>query len=271
MPEPGNLTDEDHILIDEVMAFPGRIADKIERYRFREALNEMMGLARLGNKYLTDHEPWKLQKTDPDRVKTIMNLSLQICANLSVLAEPFLPFTAKKLRNMLNIPQLHWDDAGSMKIISQAHAFNNPVLLFEKVEDEAVEKQKQKLIAARQANEVKEISVNPAREAIQIEEFMKMDIRVGTIMEAEKVAKTKKLLKLKVNTGIDERTVVSGIAEHYNPEDIIGQQVAVLVNLQPKKLRGIESHGMILMAEDSEGRLSFVQPDKNLHNGSEIH
>jgi methionyl-tRNA synthetase len=271
MPEPGNLTDEDHILIDEVMAFPGRIADKIERYRFREALNEMMGLARLGNKYLTDHEPWKLQKTDPDRVKTIMNLSLQICANLSVLTEPFLPFTAKKLRNMLNIPQLQWDDAGSMKIISPAHAFNNPVLLFEKVEDEAVEKQKQKLIAARQANEVKEISVNPAREAIQIEEFMKMDIRVGTIMEAEKVAKTKKLLKLKVNTGIDVRTVVSGIAEHYNPEDIIGQQVAVLVNLQPKKLRGIESHGMILMAEDSEGRISFVQPDKNLHNGSEIH
>jgi len=271
MPEAGEWTEEDQQILEQVNGFPQRIADKIEVYRFREALNEMMALARLGNKYLTDNEPWKLQKTNPERVKTIMNLSLQICANLSTLAEPFIPFTAQKLQRMLNIDKRAWDDTGRLDIIPATHQFNEPELLFEKVEDEVVEMQKNKLVEAKKANEKKEVSVSDAKENIGFEDFMKMDIRIGTIMEAEKVPKTKKLLKLKIDTGIDQRTVVSGIAEHYKPEDIIGKQVSILVNLEPKKLRGIESQGMILMAEDSDGKLSFIEPDSKLHNGSEIH
>lgn len=271
MPEHGTYTEEDKQISEEVKHFPERITEKIEKYRFREALNEMMALARLGNKYLTDNEPWKLQKTDPERVKTIMNLSLQICANLSTLAEPFIPFTAIKLREMLNIPEVNWKDTGRLDLIPEGHQFNKPEFLFEKVEDEVVEAQKNKLIEARKANEKTEVSVSEAKDNIGFEDFMKMDIRVGTILEAEKVPKTKKLLKLKVDTGIDQRTVVSGIAEHYKAEEIIGKQVSILVNLEPKKLRGIESQGMILMAEDSEGKLSFIEPDSKLHNGSEIH
>ncbi len=271
MPEAGEWTEEDQQIVEQVKGFPQRIANKIEAYRFREALNEMMALARLGNKYLTDNEPWKLQKSNPERVKTIMNLSLQICANLSTLIEPFIPFTAEKLQRMLNIEKMDWDNTGRVDIIAAGHQFNKPELLFEKVEDEVVEAQKNKLVEAKKANEKKEVSVSEAKENIGFEDFMKMDIRIGTILEAEKVAKTKKLLKLKVDTGIDQRTVVSGIAEHYKPEDIIGKQVSILVNLEPKKLRGIESQGMILMAEDSEGKLSFIEPDSKLHNGSEIH
>ncbi len=271
MPEPGTYTEEDKQISETVKHFPERITDKIEKYRFRDALNEMMALARLGNKYLTDNEPWKLQKTDPERVKTIMNLSLQICANLSTLAEPFIPFTAVKLRKMLNIPEVNWKDTGRLDLIPEGHQFNKPEFLFEKVEDKVVEAQKNKLIEARKANEKTEVSVSEAKDNIGFEDFIKMDIRVGTILEAEKVPKTKKLLKLKVDTGIDQRTVVSGIAEHYKAEDIIGKQVSILVNLEPKKLRGIESQGMILMAEDSEGKLSFIEPDSKLHNGSEIH
>lgn len=271
MPEAGEWTEEDQQIVEQVKGFPQRIANKIEAYRFREALNEMMALARLGNKYLTDNEPWKLQKTNPERVKTIMNLSLQICANLSTLIEPFIPFTAEKLQRMLNIEKMDWDNTGRVDIIPAGHQFNKPELLFEKVENEVVEIQKNKLVEAKKANEKNEVSVAEAKENIGFEDFMKMDIRIGTILEAEKVAKTKKLLKLKVDTGIDQRTVVSGIAEQYKPEDIIGKQVSILVNLEPKKLRGIESQGMILMAEDSEGKLSFIEPDSKLHNGSEIH
>lgn len=270
MPQAGQWTAEDLHVIDELKSFPDRIAHCIERYRFREGLNEMMALARLGNKYLTDNEPWKLQKTDPERVKTIMNLSIQICANLSALAEPFIPFTAEKLQKMLNIGLMKWDETGREDIIAVDHVFNKPELLFERVEDELVEKQKLKLEAAKKENEKQQVKVSEAKENIGFEDFMKMDIRVGTILEAEKVAKTKKLLKLKVDTGIDQRVVVSGIAEHYKPEDIIGQQVSILVNLEPKKLKGIESQGMILMAEDADGKLSFVQPDSKLTNGSEV-
>lgn len=270
MPQAGQWTAEDLHVIDELKSFPDRIAHCIERYRFREGLNEMMALARLGNKYLTDNEPWKLQKTDPERVKTIMNLSIQICANLSALAEPFIPFTAEKLQKMLNIGLMKWNETGREDIIAVDHVFNKPELLFERVEDELVEKQKLKLEAAKKENEKQQVKVSEAKENIGFEDFMKMDIRVGTILEAEKVAKTKKLLKLKVDTGIDQRVVVSGIAEHYKPEDIIGQQVSILVNLEPKKLKGIESQGMILMAEDADGKLSFVQPDSKLTNGSEV-
>lgn len=271
MPAPGEWTDEDKQVVEEVKTFPARIAENIENYKLREALNEMMALARLGNKYLTDNEPWKLQKTNPQRVKTIMNLSLQICASLSTLAEPFIPYAADRLRKMLNIEMLDWDNAGRIDIIPEGHQFNKPEHLFEKVEDEVVSNQKNKLIEARKASEKTNVEAKPAKENIDFETFAGMDVRVGTILEAEKVSKTKKLLKLKIDTGIDERTVVSGIAEYYTPEDLIGKQVSILVNLEPRKIRGIESKGMILMAEDANGQLSFIQPDKELDNGSEVH
>lgn len=271
MPAPGEWTDEDKQVVEEVKTFPARIAENIENYKLREALNEMMALARLGNKYLTDNEPWKLQKTNPERVKTIMNLSLQICASLSTLAEPFIPYAADRLRKMLNIEMLEWDNAGRIDIIPEGHQFNKPEHLFEKVEDEVVSNQKNKLIEARKASEKTNVEAKPAKENIDFETFAGMDVRVGTILEAEKVAKTKKLLKLKIDTGIDQRTVVSGIAEYYTPEDIIGKQVSILVNLEPRKIRGVESKGMILMAEDANGQLSFIQPDKELDNGSEVH
>ncbi|MCF8230549.1 MAG: methionine--tRNA ligase [Bacteroidales bacterium] len=270
MPQAGEWTEEDKQVSEEVKTFPERIADKIENYKLREALNEMMMLARLGNKYLTDNEPWKLQKTNPERVKTIMNLSLQICANLSTLAEPFIPYTAERLRRMLNIEMLEWDDAGRIDIISEGHQFNKPEHLFEKIEDEVVTGQKNKLIEARKANEKTNAKVKPAKENIDFETFSGMDVRIGEVLEAEKVPKTKKLLKLKIDTGIDQRTVVSGIAEYYKPEEIVGKKVSILVNLEPKKIKGIESKGMILMAEDANGQLSFIQPDKNLDNGSEV-
>jgi len=270
MPQAGEWTNEDKQVAEEVKTFPSRIADKIENYKLREALNEMMMLARLGNKYLTDNEPWKLQKTDPERVKTIMNLSLQICANLSTLAEPFIPYTAGRLRKMLNIEILEWDDAGRIDIISEGHQFNKPEHLFEKIEDEVVTNQKNKLIEARKANEKTNVEAKPAKENIDFDTFSGMDVRIGEILEAEKVPKTKKLLKLKIDTGIDQRTVVSGIAEYYKPEEIVGKKISILVNLEPKKIKGIESKGMILMAEDANGQLSFIQPDKNLDNGSEV-
>ncbi len=270
MPEAGEWTDEDKQVAEEVKTFPARIAEKIENYKLRESLNEMMALARLGNKYLTDNEPWKLQKTHPERVKTIMNLSLQICASLSTLAEPFIPYTADRLRRMLNIEMLEWDDAGRIDIISEGHQFNKPEHLFEKIEDEMVTDQKNKLIEARKANEKTNAEAQPAKENIDFDTFTVMDVRIGEILEAEKVPKTKKLIKLKIDTGIDQRTVVSGIVEYYKPEEIVGKKVSILVNLEPKKIKGIESKGMILMAEDANGQLSFIQPDKDLDNGSEV-
>ena len=270
MPEAGVLTDHDKEVIEELHTYPQRIASQIKRYRFREALGEMMNLARLGNKYLTENEPWKLQKTDPERVKTVMNLSLQICANLTILAEPFIPFFAKKLRNMLNLDIMKWNEAGCATIIPANKQFNSPELLFEKIEDKVVEQQIAKLEEAKKQNALQDVVVEPSKENIEFDDFMKMDIRVGTILEAEKVAKTKKLLKLKIDTGIDQRTVVSGIAEFFKPEDIIGKQVSVLVNLTPRKLRGIESQGMILMAEDADGKLAFVEPTDKVTNGSQI-
>lgn len=255
--------------IEEMSKYPGIIASSIERYRFREALSELMNLARLGNKYLTDMEPWKLAKTDPEKVKEIMYVSLQIVANLSILSEPFLPFTAKKLQGMLNIGEHLWTDAGSDKLLESGHQLNKPELLFERIEDKAIDYQVQKLLDTKKENE-ESVPAKPAKPEIEFEDFVKMDIRTGTILEAEKVAKTKKLLKLIVDTGIDKRTVVSGIAEYYEPENIIGKKVSILVNLAPRKLRGIESQGMILMAEDNDGKLCFVSPVEDVNNGSEV-
>ncbi|MDG2081800.1 MAG: methionine--tRNA ligase [Bacteroidales bacterium] len=262
----GNISKE---TLDEISKFPQLIGSSIERYRFREALNELMNLARMGNKYLTDMEPWKLVKLDPEKVKEIIFVSLQIVTNLAILSEPFLPFTSRKLSTMLNIGEYKWKDAGSADILKTGHKINKPELLFERIEDSAIEQQVQKLMDTK-LNSLEPLSAKKSKSEIEFDDFMKMDIRTGTIIEAEKVAKTKKLLKLVVDTGIDKRTVVSGIAEYYDAEKIVGNKVSILVNLAPRKLRGIESQGMILMAEDKDGKLSFVSPVDDVQNGSEI-
>jgi len=269
VPQAGEFTDFDKETLAQISVLKASVEKNIETFHFREALKEAMNLARLGNKYIADTEPWKVIKTDEERVKTILNICIQISYNLSALVEPFLPFTATKLSNMLNVEKLEWEKIGE-KSIEAGHQINKAELLFEKIEDAEIQAQVDKLLATKAANELENKIVAPVKENINFDDFMKMDIRVGTILEAEKVAKTKKLLKLKVDTGIDERTIVSGIAEHYSPKEIIGKQVSVLVNLEPKKLKGIESQGMILMSENADGSLSFVSPDKENKAGSEI-
>lgn len=270
VPSQHELTELDETALTEMTSFADRIGDKIKIYKFREAIQELMNLARLGNKYLTETEPWKIFKTDPERVETILNISLQISAALAILCEPFLPFTSVKLSDLLLLTEKKWDTAKNKNLVTAGLQLPKPELLFAKIEDADVEAQVQKLLDTKKANEAAEKVAAPVKENIQFEDFAKMDIRVGTILEAEKVAKTKKLLKLLVDTGIDKRTVVSGIAEYYKPEDIIGKQVSILMNLGPKKLRGIESQGMILMAEDADGSLQFVAPSNNIKPGSEI-
>ncbi len=270
VPAANEFTEDDKAALEEIKSFPERIGSSLDNFRFREALTEMMALARLGNKYLTDAEPWKIFKTDVDRVQTILNVSLQICANLAILCEPFLPFTAKKLSDMLNLSGLTWKDGGNTSLLETGKQLNKAEYLFEKIEDAIIEAQVQKLLDTKKENAENEIKVKPAKENIGFDDFAKLDIRTGTIIEAEKVPKTKKLLKLKVDTGIDQRTVVSGIAEFYQAEKIIGQKVSILVNLAPKKLRGIDSNGMILMAEDKNGKLCFVSPTEDFNDGSEV-
>lgn len=269
VPARGVLTDYDKETLAEIPEIVKRVERNIEEFHFREALKEAMNLARLGNKYLADTEPWKLIKTDEERVKTIMNICLQITANLTALTEPFMPFSAEKLRGFLNIEPIGWSKMGA-DILSAGHQINEAGLLFEKIEDETIQKQVDKLLATKKANELANIQAAPAKPNITFDEFTKMDIRVGKIVAAEKVAKTKKLMKLTINTGIDTRTVVSGIAEYYTPEEVIGRQVSILVNLEPKPLKGIESQGMILMAEDADGKLSFVAPEQEIKPGAEI-
>jgi methionyl-tRNA synthetase len=273
VPEAAEYTKPDILLLEEISKYPAKIAASIEQYRFREALGELMNLARSGNKYLADNEPWNLIKTDAKRVQTIMNISLQISANLTVLMEPFLPFTAKKLSAMLNLNEgLKWKDATRTDLLLAGHQINTAALLFDKVEDETIITQVQKLEDSKKQNEINNIAeVEPAKDETSFDDFSKMDIRIGTILEAERVPKTDKLLKLLIDTGIDKRTVVSGIAGSYKPEEIIGQQVAILVNLAPRKIKGIESQGMILMAENNKGELSFVAPTKqDMNNGGAI-
>ncbi len=273
VPVASEYTKNDILLLEEISKFPAKISASIEQYRFREALSELMNLARLGNKYLADNEPWVLIKTDAKRVQTIMNLSLQIAANLTVLMEPFLPFTAAKLGSMLNLnTDLRWKDATRTDLLLAGHQINTSSLLFDKVEDETIVAQVQKLADSKKMNELeKQSEIEPAKAETSFDDFSKMDIRVGTILEAERVPKTDKLLKLLIDTGIDKRTVVSGIAGSYKPEDIIGHQVSILVNLAPRKIKGIESQGMILMAENNKGELSFVEPSKpNMNNGAVI-
>ncbi len=273
VPAAAEYTKSDILLLEEISKYPAKIATSIEQYRFREALGELMNMARMGNKYLADNEPWKLIKTDEKRVQTIINLSLQISANLSVLMEPFLPFTAKKLAAMMNLnTNLKWNDATRTDLLLAGHQINPSSLLFDKVEDDVIVAQVQKLENSKKENEAENVAaVEPAKPETSFDDFSKMDIRIGTIVEAERVPKTDKLLKLLIDTGIDKRTVVSGIAGSYKPEEIIGQQVSILVNLAPRKIKGIESQGMILMAENNKGELSFVAPTKaDMNNGGAV-
>jgi len=266
VPQPGTYTQEDLSTLDEMKQIPQRISRLIYAYKLREAQAEAMNLARLGNKYLADQEPWKLIKTDPERVKTIMYIALQITANLGIVLKPFLPNTAEKISNMVNFHSSDWGLAGNSDQLSTGTTINTPEILFQKVEDSLVENEVGKL---KNANMV-ESNFEAQKEEVTFDDFSKMDIRLGTILEAEKVEKADKLLKLLVNTGIDKRTIVSGIAEHYSPEEVIGKTVQVLLNLAPRKIRGIESQGMILMAEDAEGKLSFMTPEKGFSAGGGV-
>lgn len=260
----------DASVFDELSKFPASIEQSISNYRFREAMSQFMNAARLGNKYLADEEPWKLIKEDPERVKTVLNVATQIVANLAVLAQPFLPKSASKLFEMLNTSPKGWESAGQADLIQDGHQLGAVQMLFEKITDEQVDAQLNKLVEAKASNAKLAAVAVPAKENISFDDFMKLDIRVGTILEAEKVAKTKKLLKLTIDTGIDKRTVVSGIAEFFKPEDIVGKQVSILVNLEPREIKGIQSQGMILMAEDADGRLDFVNPNSSITSGSVI-
>ena len=268
VPAQGKLAQEDVNALEEMKTFPLKIERLLYDYKIREAQSEVMNLARLGNKYLADMEPWKLQKTDPERVKTIMNIALQITGGLSVLLEPFLPNTANKLRGFLSINAFSWEEAVSGNLVADGSVINDPTILFEKIDDAFVTREQELLFATKEVTSVVELA--PQKPAVEFDDFTKMDIRVGKILSAEKVKKADKLLQLVVDTGIDQRTIISGIAEHYQPEEIIGKQVTVLLNLAPRKIRGIESQGMILMAENSKGILCFIAPEQDFDIGSTI-
>jgi len=299
VPPAGDLLEVDEEILVALKDFPNVISRSIERYRFREASQELLNLARLGNKYLADEEPWKVIKADEERVKTIMNVALQIAAGLAILCEPFLPFTSNKLKGILNIRHndesnkraispneniatsrkesaihndgLSWKDVSEKDVLlAENHQINKGELLFAKIEDQEITAQLDKLLTTKTANLNATKTVEPQKETIEFEDFTKLDIRVGTILEAIKVPKTKKLLQLKVDIGIDVRTIVSGIAESFNPEDIVGQQVTVLCNLAPRTLRGVESQGMILMTDTTDGKLAFVQPSEEIKNGGHV-
>ena len=270
VPPCGALTDYDRATIAEVAAVKESLEANIEHYHFREALKDAMNVARIGNKYLADTEPWKVLKSDPERVKTILNVALQITANTAIAIEPFMPFSAAKMLKMLAVDKFAWDRLGAIDLIAAGHRIGEPSLLFEKIEDDVIQRQLDKLEATKAANLAAEASqqVEAQKETVSFEAFQKMDIRVSTILTAEKVAKTKKLLKLTVDTGIDRREIVSGIAEHFTPEELVGRQVLVLVNLEPRELKGTLSRGMILMAEDAGGKLRLLGPDEKTAAGA---
>jgi len=270
VPEAGAFTDYDMAALSSITDLKGAVESNLEAFRFRQALAEAMNLARLGNKYLADTEPWKVIKTDPERVKTILNVSLQITANLAIMLEPFLPFSMDKLRGWLNIGDLRWESAGSTELLSPGHLISAGELMFTRVEDEEISRQVQKLLDTKKANEAAVAIPLPQKEDVTFEDFNRMDIRTATILEAEKVARTTKLIRLKVDTGIDIRTIVSGIAEHFTAEELPGRKVSVIVNLAPRTIKGIESKGMILLAEDSSGKMTFVIPEEKIKNGSPV-
>ncbi len=277
VPKASEFSEIDLKVLADIKTFPQSIADSVEKYRFREAQGVMMNLARLGNKYLADEEPWKLQKTDPERTATIMYVALQVAGALAVISEPFVPFTAQKLKNMLNFESFThpvlWNDISKLdELIPAGHQINLAEFLFSKIEDDEIQKQIDKLEASKVSNKAEESKLEPQKEEATFEDFSKLDLRVGTIISAEKKSKTKKLMVLKVDTGLDTRTIVSGIAEHYTAEELVGQKVSVVINLKPIKLKGTLSEGMILMTQDAAGKLTFLNPDSSFEvkNGSII-
>ena len=273
VPQSGQLLSQDQAVLDELKCFPSRVGKSIEKYRFREASQEMLNLARLGNKYLADEEPWKRIKDQPERVPTIMHVALQIAAALSSICEPFLPHSAQKLRGILNIDSpLTWETiANESTLLKAQHIIGEQALLFSKIEDDVIAKQLEKLAKTKEENEQQEVELPPIKETITFDDFSKLDLRVGTITAAEKVKKAKKLLQLQVELGNETRTIVSGIAESFSPEEVVGQQVTVLTNLAPRTIRGVESQGMLLMSENTEGKMVFISPDKGGENGFPIH
>ena len=262
VPAPDEFSAEDTAALNAIQSYPNILSSSIERYRFREASQELMNLARLGNKYLADAEPWKVVKTDPERVQTIMYVALQISAALAVVSEPLLPWSSQKLKTMLNLDALSWADIESRgSLLKSSHQIGEAHLLFAKIEDSEVEFQLEKLAKSKLANEIANKEIESQKETVSFEDFSKLDLRVGTIIEAKKMPKAKKLLVLQVDTGVDTRTIVSGIADSFSAEEVIGKRVTVLINLAPRALRGVESQGMILMTETADGRLVFVNPD----------
>ena len=278
VPAAGVLNATDSETLQQLSELTQKIEQSLERYRFREAQQELMNIARLGNKYLADEEPWKLIKTDAERVKTVMYVALQVATALAITSEPFLPFTSEKLKNILQLGTTAWEQVkqNPTALLPTGHKIGVATLLFEKIEDAAIAKQLERLEKTKQANQQEaqaaaEVTVAPQKELISYDDFAKMDIRIGTILSAEKMPKADKLLILKVDTGIDQRTIVSGIAQSFNPEEIIGKRVTVLANLAPRKLRGVESQGMILMVENTEGKYRFIAPDgEEIANGAEV-
>ncbi|MBQ3580365.1 MAG: methionine--tRNA ligase [Bacteroidales bacterium] len=271
VPKCGELTDLDRQTVADIAKFPELIGRSIENYRFREAVGEMMDLARVGNKYLTETEPWKLIKSDPERTATVMNISLQICANLAVLCAPFLPFTADKMHRIMNLQALGWQDAGRTDILMEGHQIDNPELLFEQISDETIQAQIDKLQATKKQNELNAWAPAAVKQEVAFDDFGKVDIRVGTVLECSKVPKADKLLQFKIDDGMGGRTIVSGIAKYYpNPEELVGSQVCFIANFAPRKLKGVESQGMILSAEDRDGRLVLITPSQLVTSGCSV-
>ncbi len=271
VPALGELTDYDKQTLEEFVNVKADVEKLLNNFRFRDAQKEAMNLARIGNKYLADTEPWKVAKTDMDRVATILYLSLQIAANLAIAFEPFLPFSSEKLRRMLNLSTFDWKELGRIDLLKAGDVLGTPELLFEKIEDEAMEAQVQKLLDTKKANEAAAYKAAPVKENVAFEDFTKMDIRVGTVLDCQKVPKADKLLQFRIADGLEERTILSGIAQHYpNPEELIGTQVCFIANFEPRKLRGIMSEGMILSAEDADGKLVLIQPKVKVTNGVEV-
>ncbi len=271
VPARGELSELDRQTIAEIATYPEKVGRSIETYRFRDALAEMMNLARLGNKYLTETEPWKLFKTDPARTATVMNISLQICANLAVLCAPFLPFTADKIHKMMNLPAKGWRDAGGVDLLMDGTTLDKPELLFEQIDDATIEAQVNKLLETKRQNELNAWQPATVKEKVSFDDFGKVDIRVGTVLECTKVPKADKLLQFKIDDGMGGRTIVSGIAKYYpEPEKLVGMQVCFIANFEPRKLKGVVSEGMILSAEDKDGRLVLVTPSQLVTAGVNV-
>ncbi|MBQ0130124.1 MAG: methionine--tRNA ligase, partial [bacterium] len=271
VPAMENLTDADKAVIEEMNGYPDKIGALIENYKFREALSELMNLGRLGNKYLTENEPWKQFKTDPERVKTVMAVSLQIVAHLAILSEPFLPFSAHKLQKMIGLEGKQWNDAKTTILLEAGKMLNQPELLFEKIEDSVVEAQLKKLEDTKKANQLNAWKPAEVKQTVSFDDYMKVDVRVGTVLECCKVPKADKLLQFLIDDGMNKRTIVSGIAKYYpNPEELVGKQVCFVANFEPRKLKGVVSEGMILSAEDKDGRLVLLTPSQVVASGCSV-